>query len=251
MQGRDAIEPEPGAEPRQKADVAAAPKPRGRLTRERVLRTAMDLADGGGIEALTMRRLARALGVEAMSLYHHAANKDDILAGIVDLVVREIELPALEGDWKAAIRASAISAHRVLRQHPWACNLLMSGPVVRPARLAYIDALLGRLGDAGLPADLNDLGYHALDSHILGFTLWEAGYRIGLRGFPTDMATILRDLHLEDYPHLLDHVAYHQRPPSADRIGEFEFGLDLILDGLVRARDASRAEVPASRVDAP
>jgi AcrR family transcriptional regulator len=234
-----AREPEPRAEPRPQARVEPTPKPRARLTRDRVLRTAMDLADGGGIEALTMRRLARALGVEAMSLYHYAANKDDILAGIVDLVVREIELPVPDGDWKAAIRASAISAHRVLRRHPWACNLLMSGPVVLPARLGHIDALLGRLGDAGLPAELTDLGYHALDSHILGFTLWEAGYTIGLRGLPTDLATIMRDLHLEDFPHLLDHVAYHERPPSADRIGEFEFGLDLILDGLVRARDAS------------
>jgi AcrR family transcriptional regulator len=203
-----------------------------------VLRAAMEQADEGGIEAVTMRRLARALGVEAMSLYYYVANKQDILAGIVDLVVRAIELPARDGDWKAAIRASAISAHRVLRRHPWACNLLMSGPNVLPARLGYIDALLGRLGDAGLPAELTDLGYHALDSHILGFTLWEAGYTIGLRRLPTDLAAVTRDLHLDDYRHLLDHVAYHERAPSTDRIGEFEFGLDLILDGLDRARDA-------------
>jgi AcrR family transcriptional regulator len=214
-------------------------EPRARLTRDRLLRAAMDLADEGGIEALTMRRLARALGVEAMSLYYHAANKDDILAGIVDLVVREIELPAPEADWKAAIRASAISAHRVLRRHPWACNLLMSGPRVLPARLRYIDALLGRLGEAGLPAELTDLGYHALDSHILGFTLWEAGYTSGMKDMSPDIATVVRDLQLEDYPNLLEHVAYHQRPPSADRRGEFEFGLDLILDGLERARDAA------------
>jgi len=223
----EAPEPEPKAEPR------------ARLTRDRVLRAAMDLADEGGIEALTMRKLARALGVEAMSLYHHAANKDDILAGIVDLVVREIELPAREGHWKAAIRASAISAHRVLRRHPWACNLLMSGPRVLPARLRHIDALLGRLGEAGLPAELTDLGYHALDAHILGFTLWEAGYTSGLKGMPSDLATVLRELHIEEYPSLLEHVAYHQRPPSADRKGEFVFGLDLILDGLERARDAA------------
>jgi AcrR family transcriptional regulator len=224
------------------SDVKAKAEPRARLTRERVLRAAMDLADEGGIEAITMRRLARAVGVEAMSLYYYVANKDDILAGIVDLVVREIELPAQDGDWKAAIRASAISAHRVLRRHPWACNLLMSAPRVLPGRLRHIDALLGRLGEARLPAELTDLGYHALDSHILGFTLWEAGYTSAFRDVPPDFATtFLRDLPMEDYPHLADHVAYHQRPPSAGTgtRSEFEFGLDLILDGLERARDTA------------
>jgi len=221
------------------SDVKAKAEPRARLTRDRVLRAAMDLADEGGIEAVTMRRLARALGVEAMALYYYAANKDDILAGIVELVVREIELPAPEGDWKAAIRASAISAHRVLRRHPWACNLLMSAPHFLPGRLQYIDALLGRLGEARLPAELTDLAYHALDSHILGFTLWEAGYTSAFRGLPPDFATtFLRDLPMENYPHLADHVAYHLRPPSANRKTEFEFVLDLILDGLGRARDA-------------
>lgn len=221
------------------SDVKAKAEPRARLTRDRVLRAAMGLADEGGIEAVTMRRLARALGVEAMALYYYAANKDDILAGIVDLVVREIELPAKDGDWKAAIRASAISAHQVLRRHPWACNLLMSAPSVLPARLQYIDALLGRLGGARLPAELTDLAYHALDSHILGFTLWEAGYTSAFNDLPPDFATtFVRGLPMEDYPHLADHVAYHLRPPSANRKGEFEFVLDLILDGLERARDA-------------
>lgn len=221
------------------SDVEAKAEPKARLTRDRVLRAAMDLADEGGIKAVTMRRLARALGVEAMALYYYAANKDDILAGIVDLVIREIELPAPEGDWKAVIRASAISAHRVLRRHPWACNLLMSAPHFLPGRLRYIDALLGRLGEARLPAELTDLAYHALDSHILGFTLWEAGYTSAFRGLPPDFATtFLRDLPMEDYPHLADHVAYHLRPPSADRTGEFEFVLDLILDGLEQPRDA-------------
>ncbi len=222
------------------SDVEAKAEPRARLTRDRVLRAAMDLADEGGIEAVTMRRLARALGVEAMSLYHYAANKDDILAGIVDLVVREIGLPTPDGAWRPAIRASAMSAHGVLRRHPWACNLLMSAPRLLPGRLRYIDALLGRLGEARLPAELTDLAYHALDSHILGFTLWEAGYTSAFRGLPPDFAaTFLRDLPIADYPHLADHVAYHQRPPSPDGKGEFEFVLDLILDGLERASGSS------------
>jgi AcrR family transcriptional regulator len=203
-----------------------------------VLRAAIDLADEGGLEALTMRRLGRTLGVEAMALYYHAVNKDDILAGIVDIVVREVELPAADGDWKVAIRASAISAHQVLRRHPWACNLLMSGSGALPSRLRQIDALLGRLGDAGLPDEITDLAYHALDSHILGFTLWEAGYTSAFQRLPADfMTTMVRDLSLEGYPHLVDHVAYHLRPPSEDRRTAFEFGLDLILDGLERAGD--------------
>ena len=219
------------------SSAKARSKPRAPLTRDRVLQAAMDLADEGGIEAVTMRRLGQSLGVEAMSLYYHAANKDDILAGIVDLVVREIELPAADGDWKAAIRASAISAHQVLRRHPWACNLLMSGPRVLPARLRHIDALLGRFADAGLPGEITDLAYHALDSHILGFTLWEAGYTSAFKRLPADfMNTMVRDLALDAYPHLVEHVAYHLRPPSGDRTSAFEFGLDLILDGLEPAR---------------
>ena len=213
-------------------EVKTRAEPRTPLTRDRVLGVAMRLADEGGIGALTMRRLARALGVEAMSLYHHARNKDDILDGITDLVVQEIELPGPAGDWKAAIRATAISAHQVLRQHPWACDLLMSGPRVLPSRLRMIDAILARLADAGLPGEATDLAYHALDSHILGFTLWEAGYTAGLRDAPSDFDAAVKAFGLEAYPHLMDHAAYHLRPPSGPRKGAFEFGLDLILDGL-------------------
>jgi AcrR family transcriptional regulator len=212
---------------------------RAPLTRDRVLQAAMELADSGGIEALTMRRLARALGVEAMSIYYHAANKDAILDGIVDLVLQQIELPAAGAGWKAALKASAMSAHGVLRRHPWACDLLMSAPSVSAARLRQIDALLGSLRDAGLPAETTDLAYHALDSHILGFTLWEAGYSSGLRGLPPDFATtFLRDLPAERYPNLAEHMAYHARPATGKPPSEFEFGLDLILDGLERLRGA-------------
>jgi AcrR family transcriptional regulator len=210
---------------------------RAPLTRERILEAALALADADGLEALTMRRLARALGFEAMSLYYYVANKDDIVDGIVDLVVRQIELPSPTGDWKTALRASAVSAHQVLRRHPWACNPLMSGPRVLPSRLRMVDALLGRLAEADLPSDLADRGYHALDSHILGFTLWEAGYSVALRDTPSEsIATVVEDLGLEAYPHLLAHVAFHDRPPRLDQKPAFEFGLDLILDGLERTQ---------------
>jgi AcrR family transcriptional regulator len=213
-------------------DVGTRSERRTPLSRERVLAVALGIADEGGIEALTMRRLASALGVEAMSLYHHARNKDDILDGITDLVVQQIELPRSDGDWKAAIRATAISAHDVLRQHSWACDLLMSAPRILPSRLRMIDAILARLADAGLPGDATDLAYHALDSHILGFTLWEAGYTVGLKDAPSDFDAAVKAFGLEAYPHLMEHAAYHLRPPSGPRKGAFEFGLDLILDGL-------------------
>ena len=206
------------------------------LTRDRVLDTAMAMADEGGIEAISMRRLAQALGVEAMSLYHYAASKDDILAGIADIVVRQIRLPAADGDWKLAIRACAISAHDVLRAHPWACNLLMSGDGILPSRLALIDAILARLEDAQLPGETLDLAYHALDSHILGFTLWEAGYSRGLRNVPVgDLDTLVRSVGLSPYPHLVAHAAWHLDPSRAGHTPEFEFGLDLILDGIPAA----------------
>lgn len=209
------------------------------LTRARVLQAAMDLADDGGLEAITMRRLARTLGFEAMSLYYHASSLDDIIAGIVDLVVRQIELPDPIGDWKSAVRASAVSAHRVLRAHPWACNPLMSGPRVLPSRLRMVDALLGRLAAAGLPAEMADRGYHAIDSHILGFTLWEAGYTSALRDLaPAELSRIVADLGLDAYPNLLEHVAFHECVPRPGQKAAFEFGLDLILDGLEQARDS-------------
>ena len=210
------------------------------LTRDRVLAAAMAIADDRGLDALTMRGLARALGVEAMSLYHYASGREDIVDSIVELVLREIDLPVPEGDWKAAIRASAISAHQVLRRHPWACNPLMSAARISPTRLRHIDALLGRLEDAKLPARLTDLAYHALDSHILGFTLWEAGYTQGFDRIPDGaFDDFLREVRIEDYPHLGDHIAYHLAPREGGGPSEFEFGVDLILDGVERMRDAA------------
>ena len=234
-------EPSREVELRSKVDSTAVRlKRRAPLSRERILAAALALADADGLEALTMRRLARALGFEAMSLYYYTPNKDDIIDGIVDLVVREIELPSLMGDWRTAIRASAISAHQVLRRHPWACNQLMSTPRLLPSRLRLIDALLGRLADAHLPSDLADRAYHAIDSHILGFTLWEAGYSVALRDIPPDaLAKVVEDLGVEAYPHLMAHVAFHERRPGAGQKPPFEFGLDLILDGLERTRDSA------------
>jgi AcrR family transcriptional regulator len=219
-------------------------EPRTPLSRERVLQAAIRLADQGGIESLTMRKLARALGVEAMSLYNHVANKDDLVDGIVDLVVSEIDLPSTVEDWETAIREYAISAHEAFLRHPWACSLVMSPSAargVRTPRLRYMEWLLRQLRDAGFSPELTYHAYHALDSHILGFTLWQLGHSASAKelGGAQDLAdfaaTFLRKLRAGDYPYLAEHVEQHLAP-SGDGEREFEFGLGLILDGLKRAR---------------
>ena len=209
-----------------------------------MLQAASGLADEGGIESLTMRKLARELGVEAMSLYNHVANKDDLVDGIVDLVVSEIDLPTAE-HWETAIREYAISAHEALLRHPWACSLVMSPTTtrtVRTARLGYMEWLLGRLREAGFSPELTYHAYHALDGHILGFTLWQLGHSAGAKELSDAQdladfaAKFLRDLRADDYPYLAEHVEQHVAAFGEDGESEFEFGLGLILDGLKRAR---------------
>ena len=212
---------------------------RAPLSRERVLRAAIDLADEAGIESLSMRKLGQALGVEAMSLYNHVANKDDILNGMVDIVVSEFELPSPGTDWKAAIRGIAISAHDVLVRHPWAASLMLSSTGASPARWRYMNTILGCLREAGLSADLTDHAYHALDSHITGFTLWQVQIQIDPEKLPDMAATFLRELPGDEYPYLVEHVYQHLKEPSPEDEGAFAFGLDLILDGLERIRDAA------------
>lgn len=223
--------------------MASQPKPideaRVPLSRERVLGAAIGLADAGGIESLTMRKLAQELGVEAMSLYYYVANKDDILNGMVEIVVSEIELPKSGADWKAAIRNVAMSAYEILVRHPWAAGVILSEAGVSPARLRYMNSILGCFREAGFSADMTDHAYHALESHIMGFTLWEAGYSAVSEELPDLGRTFLRELPVDEYPYLAEHVEQHLTESSPDDEGEFEFGLDLILDGLERIRDTA------------
>jgi AcrR family transcriptional regulator len=203
------------------------------LSRDRVLRAGVELADEEGIEQLSMRRLAQPLGVEAMSLYHHVANKDDLLAGMLDIVFGEMELPAEEGDWKTALRRTAISAHHVLLRHEWACGLLMQPTGPSPARLRWMNSVLGRLRHAGFSADMTHHAYHALDSHIVGFTLWVLPYLKVAREQPGLVQDFISRVSVDELPHLAEHIGVHM----SDRPGEtseFDFGLDLILDGLER-----------------
>ncbi len=213
----------------------AVADPRLRLSKDRVLRAAIDLADKRGIDSLSMRKLAEELGVEAMSIYHYVANKDELLDGIVGLVVGEFELTGSGADWRADLRRAAISAHDVLLRHPWACNLIMSGRGSGLARLRWMESLLGRLREGGLSANLTHYAYHALDSHIIGSTLWQAGY--STMKLPADSAkSFLKSLPKGEFRYLLEHAEQHFTKSKRTDVPEFEFGLDLILDGLERIR---------------
>src|SRR2546423_894759 len=144
---------------------------RGRLNRDRVLRTAIALADTGGIESLTMRKLGVELGVEAMSLYNHVANKSDLLDGMIDSVFSEIDLPTGDIDWRTAMRRRAISAREVLSRHQWAIGLMESRTTPGPATLRHHDAVIGTLRAAGFSIAMAAHAYSALDSYIYGFAL--------------------------------------------------------------------------------
>jgi AcrR family transcriptional regulator len=213
--------------------MAAQTKPRVPLSRERILKAALELADESGIESVTMRKLGQVLGFEAMSLYNHVANKDDLLDGILDVVLAEGEPPAPEGDWDAAVRASAISVHAALRRHSWSAALLMTGRI-RPTRLRYMDSLLGRLREAGFSAETTYAVYHVLDGHIFGFALWEAGYTLKAEDAEKLAASVMPML--DGFPYLREHAEQHMSEGSHHDVSAFELGLDLILDGLRKIR---------------
>ena len=198
----------------------------------------MVLADSGGIEALSMRRLAKELGVEAMSLYNHVANKDEILGGIMDVVVSEIDLPSDRADWKAAMRRSAISARDVFLRHRWASSLWMSRQSDGPARLQHADWMLRTLREAGFSKDVIYHAFHILESYILGFTDQQLNFPYKDEELAGMAETFLQQLPAGEYPDFVEHVMQHLEPRHDDE-GGFEFGLDLILDGLERVRDTA------------
>ena len=213
----------------------AGPSGDTRLSRERVLRDAVALADARGIESLSMRTLAQELDVGTMSLYHYVANKDELLNGIVDLVASEIESPPDTLDWKAAMRGSAVSAYQVLLRHRWAASLMLSSGASQ-ARLRHTEAMLRCLRRGGFSAEMSHHAFHALEGHIVGFTLWEVGMPIDAENLPRLAASFLRGLARDDFPYLAEHIETHLTEPTEYQGSEFEFGLDLILDGLERIR---------------
>jgi AcrR family transcriptional regulator len=213
--------------------VSDSPPRRAPLSRERVLRGAIAVADSGGIVTLTIRTLANELGVQPMSVYHYVANKDEILDGIVDIVFSEIELPNADRDWRAELRRRAISARQVLRHHPWAIPLMQSRTNPGPATLRHLDAVIGALRKGGLSLGMTAHAYALMDSYVYGFALSEAALPISGPETVTEVADQMMHLFNPDtYPHLVEFATGHVMQPGYDFGAEFEFGLDLILEGL-------------------
>ncbi|MCW2890270.1 MAG: transcriptional regulator, TetR family [Streptosporangiaceae bacterium] len=225
--------------------VSESPEERAPLSRDRVLRGAVAVADKAGIGSLTMRSLAQELGVKPMSLYHHVANKDEILDGIVDLVFSEIELPSPDGDWRSEMHRRAISARRVLRCHPWAIGLMESRTTPGPATLRHHNAIIGTLRGAGLSVKMTAHAYALLDSYIYGFALQEAALPFKGPETVAEVAEpIAQQISADEYPHLVEMATELILQPGYDFGNEFEFGLGVILDALTRSIPDNR-ELPS------
>ena len=222
---------------------------RAGLTKDQVFRAAVRVADEGGIAALTMRKLAEELGVEAMSLYHHVADKDEVLAGMVDVVVREISTRVAEigtlpggdgGNWKTAVRHTILAAREVLLGHPWAPSVIESRTTMSPTVMRYYDSLIRLLREGGLSVSLVHHAMHALGSRALGFTQ-ELFAPDNDENPGLDVAAIMRGDLAYEYPYMTEiaviETANHDKDSTlgwCDDQVEFEFGLDLLLDGLER-----------------
>jgi AcrR family transcriptional regulator len=217
--------------------VKGQAKTREPLSRERVLLAALAFVDERGLEELSMRKLAQRLGVEAMALYNHVQNKEDLVAGVLDLVAAEVAPPDEDLDWKSALRKRALAAHDVFLRHPWAARIWMSSARPNPDRFADADAVLRRLREAGFSPSVTYRAFHLIDGYTLGYTLQRLE-------FPYDQAQLrqlakrfLRNFPAETYPDVAEHIRQHLEPDEAEA-GSFEFGLELILDGLDRLRDS-------------
>jgi len=208
---------------------------RAALSRELVLQTAFRLADQGGLEAVSMRKLGQELGVEGMALYHYFANRDHIVDGIVDLVFAEIDLPSSDGNWKAAMRRRAISLRDVLLRHRWAIGLMESRRNGGPANLRHHDAVIGSLRAGGMDIEMAAHAYSLLDGYIYGFALTKMTLPFDTGPEIVEVAQgLLESFDPVDYPHLVEMMG-HVLEPGYDYLDEFEYGLDVILDGLEHA----------------
>jgi AcrR family transcriptional regulator len=223
---------------------------RAPLSRDRVLRAAVALADQGGIEALSMRKLAQELGVVPMALYKHVANKDELLDGVVDVVVGEIDPPVPGIDWKSAIRQRILSAREALLRHPWASQVIESRNTPTPVVLEYLDSMIGMFRTGGFSVDLTHHVMHAMGSRILGFTqeLFDDSQEVD-RGAQAAMFAQLA----VKYPYVTEiaMAAAHEDDSvvgsGCDDQFEFEFALDLLLDGFERLRQRERTSANHTR----
>jgi AcrR family transcriptional regulator len=206
------------------------------LSRDRVLRGALAVADSGGLGSLTIRSLAHELGVKPMSVYHYVANKDEIIDGIVDLVFSEIELPSIDGDWRTEMGRRANSARRVMRRHPWSIPLLQSRTSPGAATLRHHNAVIGTLRRAGFSVESTAHAFALIDSYLFGFALSEEALPInGPETVPEVAEQMMAQFNPADYPHLVEFSVEHILKPDYDFGEEFEFGLGVILDGLARS----------------
>ena len=207
------------------------------LNRERVFEAAVALADERGLESLTMRALGEKLGVEAMSLYHHVASKDELLDGMVDVVFSEIELPTTDVDWKTAMRRRAVSTREALTRHRWAVGLMQSRTSPGPASFRLVDAVLGCLRAAGFSVENAVHAYSAQDAYIYGFALQEKTLPVDTPGELAEAAeNMRRRFSADEYPHIAETITEHVTRPGYDFGDEFQIGLDMILDGVERLR---------------
>ena len=212
-------------------------RPRVPLTRELVLQTALWIADQGGLESLSMRKLGQELGVEAMAIYYYFANKDELLDGIVDLVWAEIEVPVAGDDWRSAMRQRAISVHDVLARHRWAIGLMESRRNPGPANLRHHDAVIGNLRAAGFEMALVAHAYSLLDGYIYGYALTKMNLPFDATDDITEMAqSMLEPFPEGEYPNMVAFITEHAMQPGYDFANEFEWGLDVVLDGVERER---------------
>lgn len=230
----------------EEARVPRASTPRPPLSRERVIEAAVAVADERGVTAVSMRKVAERLGVEAMSLYHHVANKDAILDGIVDAVFDEIELPEPDLDWRTAMRLRATSARDALSRHSWALGLIESRRNAGPATLRHHDAVIGSLRAAGFSITDAVHAVSVIDSYVYGFTLQELQLPFDTREEFEDAASeLVRHMPVDAYPHLREVAVEHAVRSGSTYADEFAFGLELILGGLERL--LVRAQPPGQR----
>jgi AcrR family transcriptional regulator len=208
------------------------------LSRDRVLRAALAVADDGGLPGLTIRSLAQRLGTKPMSLYHYVAGKDEILDGLVDLVFAEIELPEPNGDWRGQMARRAHSARKALRRHPWSIGLLESRTTPGAATLRHHDATIAALRAGGFSIGQTAHAYAVLDAFVYGFAVQESSLPFeGPDGAAEVAEPIMALMAAGEYPHLVEFAQEHALKPGYDFGAEFDFGLDLVLDGLARLLD--------------
>lgn len=205
---------------------------RAPLDRDRIIASAVTMADANGLEQVSMRKLASELGVEAMSLYYHVPNKDDLIDGMVDDVIGEIALPSLDEPWKDAMRTRAVSSHEVMIRHPWAIGIIDSRTNRSLDSLRYYDAMVGTLLEGGFSMDLTAHALATIDAYVYGFCIQEVNLPLDT---PENIAeaseAVLAQIPMDEFPHLMRMTVEHAMQPGYDFAAGFEFGLDLILDG--------------------